>query len=572
MRIYLPLVYLTVLTLTGCGGGGGSTAAPPEPSPVALNDQVNVDEESSVSIDVTANDSLVDESSVTLSSEPANGSVELSDGQFIYTPSPDFSGSDSFQYSVTGDNGATLSATVSITVIDINDAPIAVADNFTIVEDNPLLLSLAENDTDIDGVISAFEISGAFAGEISGSGRDLVYTPSLNFVGEVKFSYRAVDEDGAVSNSATVTITIQPVTITSLEALTLEIPRAGYSVTNDAELSAPVLASAAQQLTVPPNVVSVLLTLTGSDANITEGGLFISSLVPPSGPFFAFQRFVNFCFGGNCSSLVPRSPVFVAESGVWSFQLGTLSDSVDRIDFNNLTLTAVFRTGPTPDKSLERPALLRIRPFLTADTVNVSDIAPVLARLVEIGGSNQIEFVLDPVTVLGASRFTRVNSSFLDADTSALVSEGDADRVNLFFLESFLDTGTLAGTAGGIPGSFGTKNGHNGILINTVASLRSGEDFNIQETAETIFHEMGHLLGLYHTTEALFSNSDVIDDTPNCDPDIHDVDGDGVADLAECPDAANPMFWRRSALIERGPLTDGQKHVLFYSPIAVPNS
>jgi len=575
MRCRFSLVLiLSLLCLAACGGGGGgggSDAAPaPEPSPSAVNDQVSVDEESSVTIDVTANDSLVDESSVVLGSSPANGTVELSGHEFVYTPAADYSGSDSFGYSVTGNNGASLSATVSITVIDINDAPVAMADSFTIIEDSPLQLSLDDNDTDIDGVISDYEISGSFPGQIAGTGVNLVYTPPLDFTGDVSFEYQAIDDDGELSNTVTVNITVAPVTVTVMEVVDLPIPASGYAVTNDPELGGNVLSSSMRELIVPPNVISVLFTLSGADANIEEGGLFISNLVPPSGPFVAYQKFVHFCFGGNCSGLVPRSPAFVAESGVWTYQLGTMAGSLDSIDFSSLSLKAVVRTGPTPDTGSERPAVLHIKPFLTADSVGVSDIENILVKLFDISAANQIELEIDPVTIVAEGRFDRVSASFLDANTAELTRQGGPTSVNLFFLEGFTDDENLAAISGGIPGSLGTNDGHNGVLIDAVANLGISDDFYIKRTAETAFHEMGHLLGLYHTTEARFSSMDVIDDTPFCDPDVDDSNEDGVAGSGECPDASNPMFWQNSFVVERGLLTGGQKHVIFYSPIAVP--
>jgi hypothetical protein len=55
-----------------------------------------------------------------LESEPEHGSVELSpDGSFVYTPDPDFSGSDSFVYRASDSQPAT----VTIAVAPVDDAP-----------------------------------------------------------------------------------------------------------------------------------------------------------------------------------------------------------------------------------------------------------------------------------------------------------------------------------------------------------------------------------------------------------------------------------------------------------------
>ncbi len=574
--IFALLILLPLLVACGGGGGGGGDAAPPppaQPSSSAANDLLTVDEESSGSVDVASNDTNVDTSTVALDSGPTNGSVELSGSTFTYSPAVDFSGTDSFRYTVTGDDGSTLSASVSITVNDINDAPSVSDDRFTMIKDNMLSLTLGENDTDIDGQIVSYAISGDFLGEISGSGVDLVYTPPPDFAGDISFTYQATDNDGASSSSAaTVIITVNPITLTSSQSFSLSMPQSGYSSVNDAELGESILASPAQTLEVPPNAVSVLLSLIGADANIDEGGLFISNLEPPSGPFPAFQRLVNFCFGGNCSSLVPRAPTVPVESGTWHFQLATRASSLDSIDFSTLSLQATIRTGPDPDLAAEKPAAFRLKPFLTAETYTPEDLAPVLEAIKVIGEINQLDIMIEPVATLPSSHFARVSADFLDTTTGQLVSQGEPDAINVFFLEDFVADENLAGISSGIPAAFGTSNSHSGLLINTSGLLGDGQDFLIQDTAEVVFHETGHMMGLYHTTEALFSNHDVLDDTPMCDPDVDDIDGDGVADVAECPDGANPMFWRTSVLIPRSTLTEGQKYVMFHAPIAVPGS
>jgi VCBS repeat-containing protein len=56
--------------------------------------------------------------------DPQNGSVTLNaDGSFTYTPDPDFNGDDSFTYHASDGSLSSASATVSISVTAVNDAP-----------------------------------------------------------------------------------------------------------------------------------------------------------------------------------------------------------------------------------------------------------------------------------------------------------------------------------------------------------------------------------------------------------------------------------------------------------------
>src|SRR4029077_4646998 len=99
--------------------------------PVAGDDSKTIAEDSGAAVvSVLGNDSDVDGPSLSVTSKtnPLHGTLTLVSGFLSYTPAANYSGSDSFDYTVS-DGALTDTATVSITVTPVNDAPVAVDDS-----------------------------------------------------------------------------------------------------------------------------------------------------------------------------------------------------------------------------------------------------------------------------------------------------------------------------------------------------------------------------------------------------------------------------------------------------------
>lgn len=102
--------------------------------PTARPDIFTVNEDGSISIDVLSNDTDLNGDSLSISAvdgQPiaegisvnvSNGSVTLTNGQLIFTPSANYNGPVSFAYTIS-DGVSTSTATVNGTVTAINDAP-----------------------------------------------------------------------------------------------------------------------------------------------------------------------------------------------------------------------------------------------------------------------------------------------------------------------------------------------------------------------------------------------------------------------------------------------------------------
>ena len=104
-------------------------------------------------------------------------------------------------------------------------------------------------------------------------------------------------------------------------------------------------------------------------------------------------------------------------------------------------------------------------------------------------------------------------------------------------------------------------------MVNATITL-DDPAIHARTTAEFAIHEMGHLLGLFHTTEADFS-TDILTDTPEC-PEANDSNNNNRPNTFECPDGLNIMFWTNNLDAIKAPLTDDQRFVLFHSPMATP--
>jgi hypothetical protein len=189
-------------------------------APVAGDDTATVAEDSEANaIDVLANDTDPDEDTQTITAvtQAANGSVAIMAGgtTLTYTPKANFFGTDSFSYTVSDGNGQSDSATVSITVTNVNDPPTAVDDAFTIPEDaeSPLLLYVVtDNDTyapDPREDLWVIDVTQPVHGTLGIGGETGVpdYRAPANFCGTDSLSYTVSDRKGGTA-TANVTITV----------------------------------------------------------------------------------------------------------------------------------------------------------------------------------------------------------------------------------------------------------------------------------------------------------------------------------------------------------------------------
>src|SRR5262249_4376768 len=164
----------------------------------------------------TDSDADGDTLTVTDHTDPSHGNLSINtDGSFTYTPDANYNGSDSFDYTIDDGHGAADSATVSITINPVEDAPDASDDSYTLDEDTILSVTapgLLANDYDADGdTITVTSHTAASHGSLSvDSDGSFDYTPDPDYNGSDSFSY-TIDDGHGGTDTATVTFTINPV-------------------------------------------------------------------------------------------------------------------------------------------------------------------------------------------------------------------------------------------------------------------------------------------------------------------------------------------------------------------------
>jgi VCBS repeat-containing protein len=191
---------------------------PVNDAPVASNDIYALNEDTTLTASVLANDTDVDGNALTVSrvSDPAHGTVTLANGSFTYTPATNYNGADSFTYKANDGQADSNVATVSLTVTPVNDVPVARNDSYATTEHKVLTVNAAAgvlaNDSDVDGdTLYATMVSGPTQGKLTfNSDGSFVYKPLGHYDGPDSFRYKAFD-GSASSDVTTVSITVNPV-------------------------------------------------------------------------------------------------------------------------------------------------------------------------------------------------------------------------------------------------------------------------------------------------------------------------------------------------------------------------
>jgi len=343
-RPVVGFVGSTTLTMTSNDQGNTGSGGPqqdqdqvvinvvPPVKPFALNDTFTFAEGSGPqTLNVLANDLVNDGASpllVSFTQPPAGqGTVsrddrgtpgDLSDDRLIYTPpgDPDFFTPDSvppitFTYAMneTNGSGSDVTATVTIRITNVPDAPTTQPDNYQTSIGVPLTRTAAQgvlaNDSIVDNnygdpniaTMTAVLVSNASNGNVVlNADGSFTYTPQAGFFGNDTFTYRAVSSLGPQSAPTTVTIRVTSPPIATNDSYTATedtVFNASVSVlANDTDPTENQPLSAVLVSNVPAEAGSVVLNSNGTFTYTPA--LNFNTTRPPRAPVtFTYKAVAN---------------------------------------------------------------------------------------------------------------------------------------------------------------------------------------------------------------------------------------------------------------------------------------
>ncbi|RHX96006.1 hypothetical protein DLM76_03330 [Leptospira yasudae] len=237
----------------------------------------------------------------------------------------------------------------------------------------------------------------------------------------------------------------------------------------------------------------------------------------------------------------------------------------------------INRAYPNPTEAGLQTALDRWKSIYSQNSVKI-DIQFTVTELDSSEFLSLSSLSTDFYSVAGSLGKLFVSTSSIQSDTA----------LNLFIARDETEVGGVLGISGGVPGSVGLKGTpQSGMIVfiephrssGTVGSILSATDQSF--LGDTMAHEAGHFLGLFHTVEragqsgSTYPNRtmDPLIETPLCTS-TRNTNGNGVVDISECSGtgffdsgALNLMFWAGDGVTQQTQLTGEQGWVLRMNPL-----
>ncbi|WP_424990889.1 Ig-like domain-containing protein [Fluviibacterium sp. S390] len=373
-------------------------------SPVAADDTNITDEETQATGNVLSNDS--DPNSDPLTVTQVNGSAAnvggqfalasgslltvLADGSYTFVPGTQHqalgvgqSAQESFDYTVEDGQGGSDTATATITITGVNDAPIGINDTGATDEDTATLGNVLTNDTDIDGdSLSVSEVGGsALAVGVATAGSQ---GGSFTINGDGSYTY---DPTGALDALPVGTSVNDSITYTVSDGQGGQ-DIVSLSVTVDGVNDAPTAADDGYTTNEATALTGQNLTANDSDPDTGDipfvvqvngqSGVIGSQITLTSGALLVVNGSGTFTYDPNGQFNALQNGDTASDSFTYTLQdgSGVQDQATATITINGISSTpvAVDDTGTTDEDNITNIAVLTNDSDLDGDALSVTDI------------------------------------------------------------------------------------------------------------------------------------------------------------------------------------------------------
>lgn len=248
--------------------------------PTAANDAATTPEDTPVTVNVLANDVDPDGDALTVTAANAtNGSVVINpDNTLTFTPTANFSGTATINYTVRDADGTPATATVTVTVTPVNDAPVA---------GTPLPAR-----TNVDGAAISVPVAGRFS-DVDGD--TLAYSatglpPGLTINAVTGVISGAIDRSASQANGGVYTVVVtarDPSGATATQSF-------GWTVTNPGPVADSDSATTAEDTPVTINILGNDVDPDGDPLTVTAASASNGTVVINPDGTIAYTPAANF--------------------------------------------------------------------------------------------------------------------------------------------------------------------------------------------------------------------------------------------------------------------------------------
>jgi len=182
-------------------------------TPVAIAQDVTVEQDQSLAVTLEATDTYGNALAYTVTQSPSHGALSGAAPDLTYTPVTGYVGSDTFRFRAGNDYATSAPAAVAITVKRHNNPPVATHGSLATDEDTPASAHLAGTDPDSDDLtysIVVEPVNGTVVIDDAATGA-YTYTPKRNGSGSDAFTFRVCDPFSCAVVPGIMEVTVRPV-------------------------------------------------------------------------------------------------------------------------------------------------------------------------------------------------------------------------------------------------------------------------------------------------------------------------------------------------------------------------